>query len=308
MKKTIPAICFILVFIIPYFVMDGEDTLLDDAFRATVKGNFAELSEGSTYYRFSGPENGELLILLHGYSIPSFLWDRTINLLNQKGIRTLSYDMYGRGYSDRPDIIYNPSLFTNQLSELLKQLDIREPVYLAGISMGGAVCVDFAAKHPEKVKSLILISPYGYPQELGFMAELIKKPFIGGYMMAVAGDRVFSSRLTKNFYKTPENLNEVRSRYLEQMKIKGYKRALLSTMRHTMPVDFSYQFKEIGQSGKNVLLIWGKKDNVVPFSFSARVLKDVPQAVLKPLDDIGHSPPLEIPETTASLIEEFIKR
>ncbi len=50
----------------------------------------------------------------------------------------LRYDLYGRGYSDRPDVVYNKDLFDRQLFGLLAILDIHDRVDLVGNSMGAS--------------------------------------------------------------------------------------------------------------------------------------------------------------------------
>ena len=77
------------------------------------------------------------------------------------GFRILQYDLYGRGYSDRPDVNYNLDLYINQLSELLAVLSIRNPIYLVGWSLGGMIAVGYTAKYSNKIEKLILIAQPG---------------------------------------------------------------------------------------------------------------------------------------------------
>lgn len=305
MKKLIIAVLLVLLFALPYFIFDGEKYILDESTRNNAPGNFIKLSQGFTHYEIVGPADGAPVVLVHGYSIPYFLWKDTARQLGEAGFRVIMYDMYGRGYSDRPESVYNPDLFDSQLLELLDALKINDKIYLAGISMGGAVSADFTARHPERVNKLIMISPFGLPQELGFLAEMIKAPFIGEYMMAVAGDRVMKARLDKNFYK-PRNIESIRPLYIEQMKYKGYKRALLSTMRHFMSLDFTPVFNKVGRLDIPVLLIWGRKDAVVPFELSRNIIKAVPKAEFVPLDNNGHVPTLENPDLISQIMIEFL--
>jgi len=66
-------------------------------------------------------------------------------------MRVLRYDLYGRGFSDRPDTVYNQTCFDKQLCELLTALGNDKPINLIGLSMGGAIAIGFADKHPELV-------------------------------------------------------------------------------------------------------------------------------------------------------------
>ena len=84
------------------FVINGEYLELDEAVRSKAPGKFIKLEHGYTHYQLDGPENGELVVLVNGYSIPYYLWDHTYPDLLNAGFRVLRFDFYGRGYSDRP--------------------------------------------------------------------------------------------------------------------------------------------------------------------------------------------------------------
>ena len=92
--------------------------------REHAPGAFIQLSRGITHYEISGPEDAQTVILVHGFSVPAYIWEPTFQMLSQAGYRVLRYDLYGRGYSDRPDTTYNSQLFGKQLSDLIEQLQI----------------------------------------------------------------------------------------------------------------------------------------------------------------------------------------
>jgi pimeloyl-ACP methyl ester carboxylesterase len=125
--------------------------------------------------------------------------------------------------------------------------------------------------------------------------------------MAVIGDRVFMGRLASNF-EDPRDPEGIRRRFAEQMEYKGYKRALISTMRHLMPLDFSPTFTQVGKQGRPVLLIWGTKDAVIPFAHSERVREAIPQVEFHPLEGRGHTLTLERPEIVNPILIDFFQR
>ena len=104
------------------------------------------------HYDLSGPEKGELVVLVHGNAAPYFSWDNNLKTLTGAGFRVVRYDLYGFGYLDRPDVTYSRELYDRQLSEMLAKPDIKGPVNMVGTSQGGSIAVYFAAKHPERVK------------------------------------------------------------------------------------------------------------------------------------------------------------
>jgi hypothetical protein len=61
--------------VIRYFVARGETARLDDAARATLGGSFVRLSGGVTQYELTGSDDGELIVLIPGITIPLSYWD-----------------------------------------------------------------------------------------------------------------------------------------------------------------------------------------------------------------------------------------
>src|SRR5512143_4045949 len=140
------------------FIYRGETRDLDDAARAHAGGSFIRLPLGCTHYELAGPQRQRPVVLIHGFSVPYFVWDGTFAALLAAGHRPLRYDLLGRGYSDRPRVRYDLGLFVRQLAQLLDGLQIEE-VDLVGLSMGGAIATGFTVQFPTRVRRLVLIDP-----------------------------------------------------------------------------------------------------------------------------------------------------
>ena len=124
-------------------------------------GSFVQLTDGVTHYELSNITKDHTVVLVHGFSVPYFIFDPTFHFLTRCGFRVLRYDLFGRGFSDRPDVNYNIDLFVEQLAELLDALRLTRPVTLIGLSMGGPISTTFTARYPERVNKLVLIDPAG---------------------------------------------------------------------------------------------------------------------------------------------------
>jgi len=122
-----------------WFYFDEEHTLLDAGIRAQFNETFVELPNGVVHYEFGGPVDGEMVVLVHGFSVPAYIWDPTFESLTSAGYRVLRFDLYGRGHSDRPDATYTIGFFANQLNQLTRALSVDTPFNLLGLSMGGPV-------------------------------------------------------------------------------------------------------------------------------------------------------------------------
>src|SRR3569833_3925222 len=106
-----------------YFTVTSENQQLDDITRRRLRGSFIELSDGVTHYELRGPTDGALVVLVPGLTIPLFYWDAFADELHARGLRTLAFSAYGRGYSDRVPNRYDDALFGRQLREIITALD-----------------------------------------------------------------------------------------------------------------------------------------------------------------------------------------
>ena len=71
--------------------MLSETLELDESARRSHKGSYIRLSDGVTRYQFSGTGKG-LVILVHGFSSPYFIYDNLYDILVRDGYRVLRYD------------------------------------------------------------------------------------------------------------------------------------------------------------------------------------------------------------------------
>lgn len=285
----------------------GESLVLDSAARSLASGAFVELSDGITHYEIAGPSDGPPVVLVHGFSVPYYIWDPTFDALVKAGFQTLRYDLYGRGYSDRPDAIYNQDLFDRQLLSLLAALRIDRPANLVGLSMGGPITIAFADRHPSMVGKICLVDPAGFPMKRPLALRLLNIPVLGEWLMSTCGDKTLVSGLADDLH-TPEKFPEYRLRYLPPMRYKGFKRALLSTLRTGILTGMSESYRRVGEQKRPVLLIWGREDRVIPFSTNEQVRKAMPQAEFRAIDEAGHIPHYERPEIVNRILIEFLSR
>src|SRR5512138_2616966 len=111
-----------------YLVMNREKKDLTPEARSGLPGYFIPLTGGVTHAQVSGPEAGQVVLLVHGFSIPSYVWENNVAALAQAGFRVVTFDLYGRGYSDRSPTDYTLDLFVRQVNDLLDELQISRPV------------------------------------------------------------------------------------------------------------------------------------------------------------------------------------
>jgi pimeloyl-ACP methyl ester carboxylesterase len=290
-----------------YFLSDAEKKTLDAETRASLPGQFVRLPEGVVHYELSGPEDAPLIVLVHGFSVPYYVWDPTFEALTEAGFRVLRYDLYGRGYSDRPDVTYDQELFTGQLGNLLSALELEEPVVLVGLSFGGTVVARYADEHREQVMGLVLIDPQVESVETGEVFPM-NVPLLGEYIMSVyMAPHMLPNSQPDDFYR-PERFPDWQAKYRDQMEYTGFKRALLASIRGMVGITPLADYQALGTSDLPTLLIWGEEDQTISAAQIDQVREAIPGAEFHPIAEAGHLSHYEGAEAVNPLLIGFLKR
>ena len=292
----------------PYIIPGSERVVLDDSLRSQMVGKqFIQLSDGVTHYQWAGPENGPVVVLVHGFSSPSFIWNGQFHTLAEEGFRVLRYDQFGRGLSDRPNIRYDDELYDRQLLELLDAFGIQSPVDLVGLSMGGATTIRFTDHHPERVRRFVLIAPAGFGVELPVVVQLLRIPGLSSWLMRVAGDFIIQRSIDQMASENLELARVIRKEYADQMQYKGYKRALLSTLLHNPLQGLDPVYGRVGKLKKPCALFWGDDDRIVPFDQHKKVQEHIQHIAFHAVPGAGHVVPLERPDLINPPLIAFLK-
>src|SRR5258707_677251 len=107
------------------------------------------------YYEVHG--SGTPLLLTHGYSSTSAMWQGQIEALS-KGHKLVVWDMRGHGQSDYPDdpAAYSEALTVADMAALLDEVGAHSAI-VGGLSLGGYMSLAFYRAHPERVRALLII-------------------------------------------------------------------------------------------------------------------------------------------------------
>ncbi len=290
-----------IVLVALYAHADTETRPLDADARAGAPGQFIELSDGVTHYELAGPADGPVVILVHGFSVPYYIWDTTFAALTESGRRVLRYDLYGRGYSDRPRIRYDGALFERQIVELIEALELSQPLDVVGLSMGGAVTVRFIANQRQRVRRAVLIDP-------------VHRSFGNTEMPRLVGNYVFAVMMLPDMaegqlsdFVYPENYPTWVDQYRVQMQFEGFRQAIISTLYDFGPEDHFSWYSDVQALGVPVMLIWGEEDQTLPIA-GADEIREVLDVVYLPVPDAGHLPHIERADIVNPAIIEFLGR
>ena len=266
-----------------------EYIIKDDLFRTTIKnGNFAELKNGYTYFNINNRSSENTLVFIHGFSVPSYIWDKTYNSAKEKGYKVIKLDLYGRGFSGNPSLDYTDELFANQVIELLEVLEIKTATFL-GLSNGGRVISKIADLKPNIVEKLVYVSASSFNShkelENKNVSENEIKDFIENKYPTISSGQLSD-------FKYPENYPNWDDKYEELLKYNGFARALISTLKNHVNLDS--ENKEISDSNKTVYTIWGDSDSVIVYNeIKNKLNKLLPNRFEYIVPNSGHLPHIE---------------
>ena len=201
-----------------YFVLDRENIDISE-FRLNSSYQEVRLSDGITSYKDIGDKNSEVIVLVHGATFGSLAYEEYVNVFVDNNYRVITYDQYGRGYSDRVHSNVSIELMEKQLKELIEHCEA-ENVILYGVSFGAAVAAKYASNNLENVSFI------GYQVPLINSANV---PLLSIVKIPLYGDLLSRVLLVPNVLKRIEEYEDLMSEklldhYVGQFEVKGTER------------------------------------------------------------------------------------
>jgi pimeloyl-ACP methyl ester carboxylesterase len=234
-----------------------------------------ELAGGRICYESRGT-GAEALVFLHGFNSQLSVWNEVWRHLIGCG-RSVRLDVPGYGGSEWPSGSYALPAQAERVISFMDALGL-ERATLVGVSMGGSLAAWIAARHPDRVKGLLLLAPSGYPGALQYVG-----PF-GGFLGSGALNRAATCIAASGAY---------RALYPES-------RAL-----HALTVTASYGApwaRALEDIRVHAWLLWSRGDACVPFAFAQAVAQAIPASTLVPLPAaVGHNLPGNVPALIGEL-------
>ena len=146
-----------------------------------------------------GPEDGPVVLLLHGFPQDARGWDDVAEQLNAQGLRTLAMDQRGYSSGARPTELaaYRREELSGDALALADEAGA-ERFHLVGHDWGGVLAWDIALRAPERVTSLTVLST-PHPTALGHALktpdQLKKSWYIGMFQIPAAPERLLAGRV-----------------------------------------------------------------------------------------------------------------
>jgi pimeloyl-ACP methyl ester carboxylesterase len=274
------------------------------------------------YVDYGGPDDGPLLLLVHGLGGSLLNWAAIAPTLAET-CRVVAIDLVGFGRTQplgrSPHIDTNRDLLARFVDEV-----IGHPVILVGNSMGGLLSLLLADLRPDLVSGLVLVDP-AVPVGPTARPDPLVTLMFGAYAVPALA-RVLMSRRRSLFSAESQAMAVLRLCCVDTRRVPGHvlrQHLELAREREDYP-DVDAELIVAGRSlvlvlarrrwldalmgriSKPVLLLHGAKDRLVPIAAARRVARANPTWRFEVAEDVGHVPQLEVPEWTIDRILDWL--
>lgn len=232
----------------------------------------------------------------------------------------IAVDLPGFGRTEPPPgFDYSLTAHTDTLARFLHGLDLG-PVHLFGNSMGGAISLLYAARHPDLVRSLTLISP-AMPDFRPLLSRLSDRrlpllyiPVVGPIVrrqLAAMPPRDRAMQLMRLCFADPSRIPESRmaeatEEFAERATMAWAPLAMMGSaagLMRTWMVPRSRSLWTIAPGlTMPTLVVWGTEDKLVTVRKAPRTARALPRARLLVLPRTGHVAQMERPVTVAMAV------
>jgi abhydrolase domain-containing protein 6 len=253
--------------------------------------------------------DGEVILLLHGFTANKDHWTRVARLLTPQ-YRVIAVDLPGFGESGLVDGgDYSIEAQAERIRSFVRTLGLTR-FHLGGSSTGGNIAGAYAARYPETVESLWLISPLGVsgaqPSDVEQMIAsgapsplIIERPGQFGDVLDIVFDnRPYLPRSVRRHLAV-----QAAARYHHYQWVYGQIRDIGPDGR---PLPATPLQPLLAGSPLPTLIVWGERDRVLDVSGAALLAEVMPNAQVEIMPRVGHLPMLERPEATAERYLEFL--
>ena len=267
-----------------------------------------------TAYLESGSPDAPPVLLLHGLGATNASMLPLLADLSSDH-RVLAPDLPGFGATAAPPGPYNPAWFAAWVEAFQSVTGSRGAV-LVGNSLGGRIALECGLTHPRSVRALVLLTPSPAFRRLRqyvpvvrlISPQMARLPLPVSQRLVVEGIRAMFSdpdRLPRPWYDAAADET------CRVLSDRAHRVAFFSCIRQIYLED-AYGRNGFWQRLPGLLppalFVWGDRDRLVPSSFARHVADALPSASSIVLEDCGHVPHFEHPETTNLMLRGFLEQ
>jgi len=233
------------------------------------------------------------ILLMHGSGLTHIVWSLHEQFYVTQGYNVLSVDLPGHGNSEGPSLKSIEEI-SDWIKSLMKVLDIKK-IIIIGHSQGSLVGIDFAARHPNLLNSLVLVAgSYKMPvnQDLIDYAESgDEKAVLLMMKWGYEGSKAFiGGNPVKKIINSSREIREVLA--VDLNACNNYKDGKES----------------LGKINCSTLCIFGDLDKMVPLEVGNKMSSMIKNVEKKVINNCGHMIIFEKAFEMRQIVKEFLTK
>lgn len=265
---------------------------------------FVEVDGRQVYVEQQGA--GQVVVLLHGFGESSYTWRQVMPEL-ARSFRVVAPDLNGFGWTERPR---DPRSYTREGQErlvlgVLGALGVTRAQFV-GHSYGGSLTLYLAARHPDLVRSMVLIDSAAptYSDDRRSRVAAIR-PLDSLFVRLALTPRHIRGSLLASVYDPALVTPELVRAYLERLQVHGEDDAYYGLTAKLRPAEGDVELETLALPA---LVVWGAEDRLIDVEAGRRAARRLPAGEFVTIPRCGHLPMEERPAELLGLMAPFLRR
>lgn len=260
----------------------------------------AQITVNETTWYVEQRGQGMPLLLVHGFPLDHTMWSGQIETFADRA-HVIAPDLRGFGRSELGSEPLTMAQLADDLAALLEALDVKDPVTLCGLSMGGYVAWEFWQRHGAHLRRLILCDTRAAADD-----EAARQArFETAERVRNEGSGILAEAMLPKLF-APATIEDHPDR------VEAARRVMAATDRHAAAAalegmaarrDFTPLLPEISVPS---LVVCGVQDAITPATEMKAISDALPNAQFVPIQGAGHMAPLEQPDAVNRAIVDFL--
>ncbi|WP_327140557.1 alpha/beta fold hydrolase [Nocardia sp. NBC_01327] len=245
--------------------------------------------------------DAQTLVFGHGLLFGGWMFEPQIRALRNR-YRCITLDWRGQGETPPTAGDYDMDTLTADAAGLIGLLAIA-PVHWVGLSMGGFIGQRLAARHPELLRSLILLDTSAGPEDSAKVGEYKRLAMA----LRLVGFRAIQSQVEPHMFGSvfrsgPQSGPIIRD---WSARLRRHDRAAIGKAVLAVADRKSVEH-ELPAIAHPTLVVVGADDRATPPLRARQIVDRIPDARLHIIEDCGHTSTLEQPAAVTAVLEEFL--
>lgn len=258
---------------------------------------FFTTSDGVKLHYHRQGAGGSPILYLCGLGDNLTSWQSQVDIFSATN-QVITLDNRGSGESETPAGPYTIARMAEDAHELVTQLGCG-PVIAIGISMGGAICQEWALRYPNDLERLVVSSTWSSPD------TYLDTLFSHWQSLAVSGNRRALIESLLLYCWSPEYLSnnpDIVPRFIEdeQLNLEGFKAAAEACRTHDC-------LSRVAEIHHETLMLIGEQDSLIRPELSHILADQLPRVQVETMLT-GHMPYWEQPDEFARIVRGFLDR